>query len=65
LNILGKKVIGKRLQFQIISNNFVHPNQLGKLKQQSTTNTSMFLTHLIQLSWVKNLQMSILAFDIA
>ena len=33
LNMLGKlikKVIGKRPQFQAISNNFVHPNQLGK-----------------------------------
>jgi len=35
LNILGKlikKVIRKRLQFQAISNNFVHPNQLDRLK---------------------------------
>ena len=33
LRKLIKKVIRKRLQFQAISNNFVHPNQLGELKQ--------------------------------
>ena len=36
LNMLGKlikKVIGERLQYQSITLNFVHPNQLGRLKQ--------------------------------
>jgi len=36
LNILGKlieKVIGGRLQYQSITLNFIHPNQLGRLKQ--------------------------------
>jgi len=34
LNTLGKvkKVIGKRLQFHSISNNFIHLSQLGGLK---------------------------------
>jgi len=35
LNMLGKlikKVIGEKLQFQLISKNFVHSNQLGGLK---------------------------------
>ena len=65
--MLGKlieKVTGKRLQFQAISNNFVHPNQLGRLKQWSTTDTGTFLTHLVQAGCVKNLQKSMLAFDI-
>jgi len=51
LNTLGKlieKVIGKRLQFQSISKNFIHSNQLGGLKQHLTTDISNFLTHLIQ-----------------
>lgn len=51
LNILRKlieKVIEDRLQFQAISNNFVYPNQLGGLKQHSTTNAGNFLTHFIQ-----------------
>ena len=36
LNMLSKlieKVIGKRLQFQLISKNIIHPYQLGGLKQ--------------------------------
>jgi len=52
LNILGKlinKVIGERLQFYSISNNFIHLNQLGGLKQCLTTETDIFLTHLIHL----------------
>jgi len=50
LNTLGKlieKVISERLQFQLISNNFIHPCQLGRLKHQSTTDTGVVLTHLI------------------
>jgi len=66
--MLGKfieKVIGERLQFQAISNNFIHPNQLSGLKQWSTTDVGVFLTHLICSEWVKNLQISILIFDVA
>jgi len=36
LNTLGKlikKLIGKRLQFQLISKDFIHSNQFGDLKQ--------------------------------
>ena len=50
LNMLGKlieKVIGECLQFHLIANNFIYPNQLGSLKQCSTTDASLFLTHLI------------------
>ena len=50
LNTLGKlieKVISKRLQFQALSKNVIHPCQLGGLKQWSTTDTSIALTHLI------------------
>ena len=60
-----KKVIGEKLQFHLISNNFIHSNQLEELKQQSTTDADIFLTHIIQLGWVQNLQMSTLVFDIA
>jgi len=68
LNTLGKfikKVISKMLQTQSISSNFIHPNQLRGLKQHSTTNTDLFLTHLIHTSWVTGLHMSTLVFDIA
>ena len=67
LNTLGKlieKVISECLQFHAISDKFIHPNQLGGLKQRSTSNADTFLTHLVHLKWVKNLQMSMLVFDI-
>jgi len=66
--MLGKpieKAIGERMQFQVILKNFVYPNQLRELKQQSTTNMGNFLTHLIHSEWVKNIQTSTLAFSIA
>ena len=50
LNTLGKlieKVIGDRLQFYVISNNFIHQSQLGGLKFKSTTDASITLTHFI------------------
>jgi len=68
LNTLGKlikKVIGERLQFQSISKNFIHPNQLSSLKQHSTRDTGIFLTYLVHSGWAKNLQTSTLAFNIA
>ena len=43
-NILGKlieKIIGERLQRQSITLNFVHSNQLGRLKQCSTTDVGV------------------------
>ena len=67
LNTIGKlieKVIGKRLQFQVISKNFIHQCQLGSLKQWSTTDVEIVLTHFIRAVWVKNLLTSTLTFDI-
>lgn len=52
LNSLGKlieKVIGDRLQFHIISNNFIHQSQLGGLKFKSTTDVGITLTHFIHM----------------
>jgi len=68
LNMLGKlikKVIGDRLQFYIISNNFIHQSQLGELKFKSTTDVGITLTHFIHIEWIKNISTSSLAFDIA
>ena len=67
LNTLRKfieKVICERLQLQSIFMNFVYLKQLGGLKQCLTIDVGVFLTHIIYLGWVKNLQTSILAFDI-
>jgi len=50
LNTIGKlieKVIGERLQFNIVANSFIHPSQLGGLKFKSMTDTSVVLTHAI------------------
>ena len=68
LNMLGKlieKVIEERMQSHSISNNFIHLNQFRELKQCSTTDVNVFLTHLIYSGWIKNSQTSMLAFDIA
>jgi len=47
LSKLIKKVIGKRMQFYFIFNNFIYPNQLGEFRQYFTSDADIFLTHLI------------------
>ena len=67
LNITGKlfeKMIGERLQFSLIYNNFIHLYQLGSLKHRSISDTGIALTYFIRSGWVKNLIMSTLKFDI-
>jgi len=67
LDTIGKlfeKMIGERLQFYSISNNFVYLCQLRKLKHKSTIDAGVTLTHFICLGWVKNLPTNIWAFDI-
>ena len=67
LNTIGKlieKVIGKRLQFLSILNNFIYPSQLDDLKQRLTMNASIALIHFIYTGWVKNKITSMLVFDI-
>jgi len=67
LNTLGKlieKVIGERIQFHVITNDFIHPSQLGGLKFKSTIDAGVALMHIIQSAWIKNLLTSILAFNI-
>ena len=67
LNTLGKlikKVIAE-LQFTVVSNNFIHPSQLGGLKFKSTTDTGVALTHIVYSGWVKNKMTSTLTFNIS
>jgi len=61
---LIEKVIGERLQFNTVSNDFIHPSQLGGLKFKSMINASIALIHAIRTSWIKNLTTNTLAFDI-
>ena len=68
LNTLGKlieKVIAERLQFIVVSNNFIHPSQLGGLKFKSTADASITLTHIVRSEWAKGKTTSTLAFDIS
>jgi len=68
LNTVGKlieKVIGERLQFNMVSNNFIHPSQLGGLKFKSTIDVGIALTHIIISGWIKNMSTSTLTFNIA
>ena len=68
LNTIGKlfkKVIGKRIQFLTISNNFIHLYQLGSLKQRATSDVEVVLAHFIWMEWVKNHTTSMLTFNIA
>jgi len=47
LNTLGKlieKVIGERIQFHVVTNNFIHPSQLDGLKFKSTIDTGIAFT---------------------
>jgi len=44
---LFKKVIGERMQFLTISNNFIHLCQLGGLKQRAISDAGVMLTHFI------------------
>ena len=51
LNITSKlveKMIGERLQFSLISNNFIHLCQLDGFKYRSITNIDVALTHFIR-----------------
>ena len=61
---LIEKVIGDRLQFHVVSNNFIYQSQLSRLKFKSTLDAGVALIHFIHMRWVKNLSISTLAFDI-
>ena len=45
---LFEKMIGERIQFFLIPNNFIYSYQLGGLKQKFTINVDVALTHLIR-----------------
>ncbi|KAJ3558029.1 hypothetical protein NP233_g11592 [Leucocoprinus birnbaumii] len=68
LNTLGKlieKMISTHLQFDCIKHEVFHPNQLGSIRQRSTGDAGVFLTHLVRAGWAKGLKTSVIAFDIA
>ena len=68
LNTTGKlveKVISNRLQFHMTANSFLDPNQLGGIRQRSTTDAGIYLTHIICAGQLRQCHTSIIAFDIA
>jgi len=62
---LIEKVISNRLQFHLLANGFLDPNQLGGIRQRLTIDAGMYFTHLIHAGWMKECHTSIIAFDIA
>ncbi|CAA7264635.1 unnamed protein product [Cyclocybe aegerita] len=62
---LIEKMIANRIQFDAVKHDIFHPNQLGGIRQRSTEDAGLILTHLVRAGWVKGLQTSALAFDIA
>ena len=65
LSKLIEKVVAKRLQFIVVSNDFIHPSQLGGLKFKSTMDAGITLIHIVQSGWAKGRSTSSLAFDIS
>ena len=61
---LIEKVIGERLQFLVVRNDFIHPSQLGDLKFKSTINAGVALMYIICSGWSRNCLTSTLAFNI-
>jgi len=49
----------------MIKYDLVHPNQVGGVRQCSTEDAGLFLTHLVHTGWAKGKKTSVLAFDIA
>ncbi|KAF9471145.1 hypothetical protein BDN70DRAFT_939158 [Pholiota conissans] len=45
--ILFEKMLSNRLQFDMICHDLVHPNQMGGVRQRSTEDAGIFLTHLV------------------
>jgi len=62
---LIEKVISHRLQFHLSANGFLNPNQPGGIRQRSTINAGMYLTHLIRTGWTRECHTSVIAFNIA
>src|SRR5262249_5351095 len=68
LNTLGKlfeKMISNRMQYEAIKYGVLHPNQFGGVRQHSTEDAGVYLTHIVKAGWVANHDTSVLAFDLA
>jgi len=62
---LIEKAISNRLQFHLSANDFLDSHQFRGIRQRSTTDAGIYLTHFIRAGWLRQCHMSIFAFDIA
>jgi retron-type reverse transcriptase len=68
LNTMGKlieKMLARRLQFESVKFDILHPHQFGGIFQRSTEDAGLFLTHAIRAGWARKKKTSIIAFDVA
>jgi hypothetical protein len=67
LNTIGKlfeKMLAQCMQYDAVQLGIFHSNQLSGIRQHSTEDAGVFLTHLICAGWTKGLKTSMVAFDI-
>ena len=68
LSVLGKlltKTLAKRLQYEAIAFNLLHPGQFGGIQKHATTDVGLVLTDIIAKARERGLFTSVLALDIA
>ncbi|KDR74555.1 hypothetical protein GALMADRAFT_141581 [Galerina marginata CBS 339.88] len=58
-------MISNRIQFDAVKHDVFHPNQVGGVRQRSTEDAGLYLTHIVRAGWAKGLKTSVLAFDLA
>ena len=68
LSVLGKlltKILAKRLQYEAIAFDLLHPGQFGGIQKHATTDVGLVLTDIIVKARERGLFTSVLALDIA
>ena len=68
LNTMGKlfeKMIANCLQFEAAKEGILHPCRFGGVRQNSTEDAGIYLTHLVHAGWAKGLKTSMVTFDLA
>ena len=58
-------MLANRLQFEAAQQSIFDPCQFGGVRQHSTEDAGVFLTHLIRAGWKSGLKTSVVAFDLA
>jgi len=57
-------MLSNHTQHDMIAYNLVDLNQFGGIRQWSTEDAGLYLTHLVPTEWAQGLKASIIAFDI-